>query len=123
MSANYQESEVDVYKMLRTRLGNKNLKIGHINVNSLLTKLADIHLLLSDVEFDLLGITEAHLTDEISSYLIKVTGYNLARHDRTGSKGGGVVIYYRKGLNVYEDLKGNTNQELGAVWLNIPTQP
>ena len=34
-----------------------------------------------------------------------------------------MVIYYRKGLNVYEDLKGNTNQELGAVWLNIPNQP
>ena len=56
MSANYRESEVDVYKMLRTRMGNKNLKIGRINVNGLLTKLADIHLLLSEVEFDLLRL-------------------------------------------------------------------
>ena len=40
---NYQESDTDVYKELRTTLGNKNLKIGHINVNGLFNKLNDIH--------------------------------------------------------------------------------
>lgn len=114
-----QESEIDVYKMLRSTLGNRNLKIGHINVNGLLAKLADIHLFLREVKFDLLGITETHLTGDVSNNLIKITGYDLARRDRSGSKGGGVVIYFREGLNVYEDLKWNADQELEAVWLNI----
>ena len=117
--ANCQDSEIDVYKMLRSTLGNRNLKIGHINVNGLLAKLADIHLLLSEVKFDLLGITETHLTDDISNNLIKIIGYDLARRDRSGSKGGGVVIYFREDLNVYEDLKWNVDQELEAVCLNI----
>ena len=113
--ANCQDSGIDVYKMLRSTLGNRNLKIGHINVNGLLAKLADIHLLLSEVKFDLLGITETHLTDDISNNLIKIIGYDLARRDRSGSKGGGVVIYFREGLNVYEGLKWNVDQELEAV--------
>lgn len=46
---NYQESDTDVYKELRTTLGNKNLKIGHINVNGLFNKLNDIHSLPKEV--------------------------------------------------------------------------
>ena len=98
---------------------NRNLKIGHINVNGRFAKLADMHLLLREVKCDLLGITDTHLTDDIYNNLIKITGYDLARRDRLGSKGGGVVLYFREGLNVYEDLKWNTDQELEAVWLHL----
>lgn len=64
---NYEESDTDVYKELRTTLGNKNLKIGHINVNGLFNKLNDIHSLPKEVNFDVRGFTETHLTDEISN--------------------------------------------------------
>ena len=64
---NYQESDTDVYKELRTTLGNNNLKIGHINVNGLFNKLNDIHSLPKEVNFDVRGFTETHLTDEISN--------------------------------------------------------
>ena len=99
---------------------NKNLKIGHININGLASKLTDIQFLLKEVEFDILGITETHLTEDISNELIRILGYNMVRRDRSnGSKGGGEVIYYRDNLNIFEDLKWNIHQDFEAVWLNI----
>ena len=94
---------------------NKNLKIGQININGLASKLTDIQFLLKEVEF-----TETHLTEDISNELIRILGHNMVRRDRSnGSKGGGVVIYYRDNLNIFEDLKWNIHQDFEAVWLNI----
>ena len=56
---------------------NKNLKIGHININGLVNKLPDIQFLLKEVEFDILGVTETHLTEDISNELIRTHGYNM----------------------------------------------
>lgn len=115
------EPDEDVFTTLKTTMGNnKNLKIGHININGLANKLIDIQFLLKEVEFDILGVTETHLTEDISNELIRIHGYNMVRRDRSnGSKGGGVVIYYRDNLNIFEDLKWNIHQDFEAVWLNI----
>lgn len=59
-----------------------------------------------EVEFDILGITETHLNEDISNELTRIHGYNMVRRDRSnGLKGSGVVIYYRNNLNIFEDLK------------------
>ena len=116
------EPDEDVFTTLKTTMGNNNksLKIGHININGLASKLTDIHFLLKEVEFDILGVTETHLTEDIPNELIGILGYNMVRRDRSnGSKGGGVVIYYRDNLNIFEDLKWNIHQDFEAVWLNI----
>ena len=53
------EPDKDVFTTLKTTMGNnKNLKIGHININGLASKLTDIQFLLKEVEFDILGVTE-----------------------------------------------------------------
>ena len=46
------------YVVFRASLGHKNLKVGHINMNGIINKLHEIHLLLKEVE--------THLTDEIA---------------------------------------------------------
>ena len=60
-----------------------------------------IQFLLKEVEFDILGVTETHLTEDIPNELIRIHGYNMVRTDRSnGSKGCGVVIHYRDNLNI-----------------------
>ena len=58
-------SVVDPYKSLGDVLGHNNLNIGHLNVNGILEKLSDIRYLLQEVNFDILGITESHLSEDI----------------------------------------------------------
>ena len=52
------DGDVDIYVVLRASLGHKHLKVGHINLNGIINKLHEIHLLLKEVEI--------HLTDEIA---------------------------------------------------------
>ena len=74
------EPDEDVFTTLKTTMGNnKNLKIGHININGLANKLIEIQFLLKEVEFDILGVTETHLTEDISNDLIRIHGYNRVR--------------------------------------------
>lgn len=46
-------------------MGNKNLKIGYINVNGFFNKLNDIYFLFKEVNFDVWGFIEINLMDEI----------------------------------------------------------
>ena len=80
-------SVVDPYKSLGEVLGHNNLKISHLNVNEILGKLSDIRYLLQEVNFDMLGTTESHLSEEIRDECFKVPGYDTVRRDRH-NKGG-----------------------------------
>ena len=109
----------DIYESLKDSLGNKNLKVGHINVNGIINKLNEVHVLLNEVKWDILGITETHLTASTPDNLLRIPGYDFVRKDRScSSKGGGVLIYYHKCLTVHQDLKWDI-QELEAVWINV----
>ena len=111
------ERRVHIYKSLGDSLGNTNLRVRHINVNGLMNKLSEVNFLLSEVKCDVLTITET-LSDSVSDDLIRILGFDFVRKDRSGSKGGGVLIYYQENLTVHHDLKWDV-QELEAVWINI----
>ena len=83
----------DIYKSLKDSLGNKNLKVGHINVNGIINKLNEVHVLLNEVKWDILGITETHLTASTPDNLLRIPGYDFVRKDRS--------------------------TELDAVWINV----
>ena len=111
------ERRVHIYKSLRDSLGNTNLRVRHINVNGLMNKLSEVNFRLSEVKFDVLTIIET-LSDSVSDDLIRKLGFDSVRKDRSGSKRGGVLIYYQENLTVHHDLKWDV-QELEAVWINI----
>lgn len=48
-------SDEDMFTSFRQEIGDKNLKIGHLNVNGLVSKIRKVHLILSEVSFDILG--------------------------------------------------------------------
>ena len=63
-------------------MGNKNLKIGHLNVNGLVNKPPEVQLLLEVVDFVILGITETHLSESVSDNWVRIPGFHLVRNDR-----------------------------------------
>ena len=67
----------NLYPSLKADLQLPGLKISHINVNGLLNKLVDIKALLFSINFDILAITESHLSENISDDEIAITGYSL----------------------------------------------
>ena len=110
----------NLYPSLKADLQLPGLKISHINVNGLLNKLLDIKALLFSIKFDILAITESHLSEDISDDEIAITGYKTARRDRNdGRKGGGTVIYFAEYLDAYERQDIDVNNSLEAAWIDV----
>lgn len=87
--------------MLKDFFGNKNLKVGYINVNGIINKLNEVYVFLNEVKWDILGIIEIYLIVFILDNLLRIFGYDFVRKDRFSFKGGGVLIYYYECLIVY----------------------
>ena len=112
----------NVYEdLLNTLNGAKTgLTIGHINVNGLRGKIAEIRYLLSEVKFDVIAITETHLSSDIENNEILVDDYNIIRQDRDNGRSswGGTAIYFKCSLNGY--CKININKfQIESSWLEL----
>lgn len=71
---------------------------GHLNIRSVLSKLNEVHNLLSNSNLDFLAMSETWLHSNIPTNMIDVPGYMCFRKDRPCGKGGGVLIYIRESL-------------------------
>jgi hypothetical protein len=79
----------------------RNLKIGHLNINSLGgTKFLEITKILHENILDVLVIGETKLNDYFPNNQFLLSGYKIFRKDRAFSKADGGVIIYVKTLNV-----------------------
>ena len=58
-------------------MGKHGIKIGHLNVNGLLSKFSQIELLLVECKFDVFAITETHLNSKIRDEEILIAGYSM----------------------------------------------
>ena len=94
------------------------MKIGHLNIRSLLKKIDEIKILIHQNSFDILAISETWLSDKIPNELVNIPGFNVYRKDRP-SHGGGVLIYIKETLpHTYcPDLTNFNNTEV--VWVRI----
>ena len=104
--------------------GKANLKIGHVNVNGLMTlsKLQEIKLLLSTTKFDIMGITETKFTGTIKDEELDINGYKFVRKDRRDEDGGGgCMLYYQESLDVTENIKLFPAEldTLEAIWVEF----
>ncbi|XP_031333938.1 uncharacterized protein LOC116163950 [Photinus pyralis] len=87
------------------------LNIAHLNVRSLLAHFSEFKDMLQAASYDVLGVTETWLTDQINTDVIQIPGYNFIRIDRiTTTRGGGVE-------QLWINLKLNkTNLVLGVMY-------
>ena len=80
-----QEDEVgNIYENLANEIQTSpsGLKVGHLNVNGLLSKIHEVIYLLNETKFDVLAISETHLHKNVSDSQIQIDGYQIARFDR-----------------------------------------
>ena len=76
-----------------------NLKIGHLNVNSIYGKVDEIINLLSTCQFDILFIAESKIDCSVSNSLFAHLNYRIIRRDR--KKGaGGLLVYIQSSITV-----------------------
>ena len=95
-------SSMSAQSMLNLGLGKKGLKMGHLNVQRIQSKIEQIDLLLNsssnDIQF--FGLSESKLNDSHTSKFFNINNFQLFRKDRVISAGrpeqGGEVIVYVK---------------------------
>ena len=74
-----------------------DLKICHVDLNSVINKLNCITNLLDSFNIDILGISESWLTPSIPSSFISISHYDFIRSDSPDSvKKHGVLVYIKK---------------------------
>ena len=91
------------------------LKIGHLNVCSLIPKLGAIMMLLQDQQLDILCLTETWLTPDVMPAFLNFPGYNVLRRDRAQRRGGGVAIIHRTEITA-KVLKMPASGPLETLW-------
>ena len=81
----------------------KELKILHLNINSVFNKIDSIHDILDSNSFDIIFINESKLDNTVPDSYLSHNRYALHRRDRefssgegNGRHGGGLLIYIRK---------------------------
>lgn len=77
-----------------------------------------IHHLLLDSNLDFLCLSETWLHENSLSAALEVPGFKLYRKDRVGSKGGGVMIYVKTGIQC-NDIAWANCIDLECIGLNL----
>lgn len=82
--------------------------------------MVDLRQCMFELNYDIVGITETWLNSNVPDSLIDVLGYDLVRLDRqTDTRGGGIIIYIKKGLH-YEILPiHNLNLAIEQLWIKL----
>ena len=92
------------------------MHFGHLNVNSLLTKIEELRTPVFNTKIFVLGIAETKLDNTASNEELKTDGYNLLRSDR--DKNGGEVACYIKN-NIAHNQQSSTPENTDNIVLDI----
>eukprot|EP00112_Aurelia_sp_Birch-Aquarium-sp1_P018583 Seg4452.4 transcript_id=Seg4452.4/GoldUCD/mRNA.D3Y31 product="hypothetical protein" protein_id=Seg4452.4/GoldUCD/D3Y31 len=81
--------------------------------------MTEIRNLFHEVNFDIFGVTETHLKENIPDDMISVENYRISgRKDRKGKVGGGVLVYMKENLE-FSTVTEFSNDNLEASWINV----
>ena len=75
----------------------RGLKIGHLNVCSLLKNFEEVENMLVNNHFDIFTMCETRLSKDIRDAEIEISGYDVIRLDRN-RQGGGIILYIRNAI-------------------------
>ena len=109
----------DLYNNLD--IGSKGIKCGHININGLANKIHEVRTLLEKTKFDILAITETHLSEDVDDTEISVIGYDILRQDRKNQSNswGGCAIYYKLHMGLYELPRDKNIEQTESIWAEV----
>ena len=102
-------------------LKSRGLKIGHLNIRSILGKMDTLKISLNENPFDVLTISETWLTSNISDDEISIPGYSLTKNDRIEKHGGGTLAFVKNTIpyKTRVDLQ-NKNIESTVIEITRP---
>ena len=106
-----------MFKDFREQMKGPGIKLCHINVRGLQSKLTEVTLLVQESKLDILVVTESHLDKSISDDTIKIEGYAVQRCD-SDKNCGGCLIYYGEHLDitVKNDIDKRSTE---TVWMDL----
>ena len=91
---NNQSLRSDEWNVFRS----KGIHLIHLNVNSLLSKIDEIHYIAKCTKVAVIGIIESELDESIFQSDIEIDNYDLLQYDRN-RKGGGAARYIRNDIS------------------------
>lgn len=94
------------------------LRLGHLNVRSLLSGFVDFKTHILDNKYNIIAVTETWLTDNTSQDLIQINNYTLILKNRTNNRGGGIGIYIHNSLK-FENIEIEGLNTCEHLWLRI----
>jgi hypothetical protein len=106
-------------------LGNQSkssLSCLYFNARSIMNKLDEIELIITDEKLDVVAITETWLSDSVLTSEITVDGYTVLRKDRNDvnkTRGGGVALYIKNEINILERVDLYEQLFPESIWCNI----
>ena len=80
-----------------------NIKILHININSVFCKLYELNLILNKLYFNFVFVQETKLGPDLPDLFISNKSYGLVRCDRKAG-GGGLLVYHKKSYTILNPI-------------------
>ena len=93
------------------------MKIGCLNIRGLLNTIDEMRTIVTKCNFDVMGICETFLDDNVTDNEICIEGYIIVKKNRN-RHGGGVLIYIKEGIQ-YTEITDLAGSEVEGVWANI----
>ena len=94
----------------------KGFQIGCLNVRGLLNKMDEMRTIVTGCNFDIMGIRETFLDDNVADNEICIDGYTVVNKNRN-RHGGGVLLYIKEGIQ-YTEITNLAGSEVEGVWAN-----
>jgi len=101
----------------------KNLRICHVNCQSLLAHLNEFRDFFINSDYNIICLSKTWLRPSVSDRLVHFQGYYLVRCDRTGRTGGGVAFYIQEHLRaeILQQSDNNCDRRLEFIIAEIST--
>ena len=90
-----------------------------LNARSIINKKKELNIMVEDMDPHIIGITESWANTDITDAELELTGYVMFRRDRIGRRGGGVILYVKESIQVYEIKLEREADYDEAVWCKI----
>ncbi len=120
----YDVYDVSPQHSIRTFPGLRNLltrhsglKIGCRNIRGLLNKIDEMRTIVTECNFDVMGICETFLDDKVADNKMCIEGYTIVKKN-WNRHGGGVILYIKEGIQ-YTEITDLAGSEVEGVWANI----
>ena len=90
-----------------------------LNARSILNKKNELNIMVKEIDPHITGITETWANKDITDAELRLTRYVIFRRDRTGRRGGGVILFVKKCSKGYETKLEREAVCDEAVWCKI----